>query len=628
MLKSLQARLLAFVVVLLAGAVFAVGVLSYQQLRSQLLDGVERDARSATTGYAFAVATWLEARTGMIASLRPVVGRPEAAEYYARYAEAGGFDLVYAGSPDKRMVFSKPQKVPEGYDPTQRPWYQGAEAAGPNKVFVSKPYVDAFTGALIMSLSSVVQENGKTRGVVANDMSIAQVVKEILSVRLPGEGFAFILHKDGTVLVHPNKDAVLKPVTSIIAELTPERIARAASDGRMFTAVRADGERFMLLSPVKDSDWILGVSLSKEIVLQPLQRLLLTLAGALLVVVLIAAALAGTITRTMLAGLRQIRDRMQDIAKGGGDLSVRLQISSDDEIGQTARAFNHFLEQLGGMFGSLRDEANRLAEGVQRLNAVIDTIASESMQLSETASANAAAIEEITVAVSHIADNAHDVDRMMRDTEELSRQSVSDVVGVARDAESSGRQVEDLAEILNSLDSRSQEISGIVNVIKGIADQTNLLALNAAIEAARAGEQGRGFAVVADEVRKLAESTAKATIEIAQMIESVRAQTAQAGTSMTTTVGTVRRGVDLSRAAAERIAEIEQKIQLAVERVGDIALSTNEQKGATTSMAQSTEQINNRVMSEDEALQLARRELTQLAERAGKTRELLSGFKL
>ena len=628
MLKSLQARILAFVIVLLAGAVFAVGLLSYQQLRSQLLDGIERDARSATTGNAFAVGEWLDTRAAMIASLRPVAGRPDAADYYARYAEAGGFDLVYAGSPDKRMVFSKPQNVPEGYDPTQRPWYKGAEEAGPGKVFVSKPYVDAFTGALIMSLAAVVQEGGKTKAVVANDMSIATVVKEILSVRLPGEGFAFIVHKDGTLLVHPNKEVLLKPVTSIIAELTTERIAQAASSGKMFTAQRADGERFMLLSPVKNSDWILGVSLSKAVVLQPLNHLLWTLAGALLVVVVVAGALAGTVTRSMLTGLRQIRDRMQDIAKGGGDLTVRLDIKSEDEIGQTAESFNRFLEQLGSMFGSLRDEANNLADGVQRLNAVIDTIASESMQLSETASANAAAIEEITVAVSHIADNAHDVDSLMRDTEGLSRHSVEDVGAVARDAENSGRQVEELSGILESLDSRSQEISGIVNVIKGIADQTNLLALNAAIEAARAGEQGRGFAVVADEVRKLAEGTAKATIEIAKMIDAVREQTGHAGATMSTTVETVRRGVDLSRSAAERISEIEQKIRHAVERVGDIALSTNEQKGATTSMAQSTEQINNRVMAKDEAIQVARRELTELAQRAGKTRQLLSGFRL
>ena len=134
--------------------------------------------------------------------------------------------------------------------------------------------------------------------------------------------------------------------------------------------------------------------------------------------------------------------------------------------------------------------------------------------------------------------------------------------------------------------------------------------------------------MVADEVRKLAEGTAKATIEIAKMIDAVREQTGHAGATMSTTVETVRRGVDLSRSAAERISEIEQKIRHAVERVGDIALSTNEQKGATTSMAQSTEQINNRVMAEDEAIQVARRELTELAQRAGKTRQLLSGFRL
>ncbi len=628
MFKSLQSRLVAFVILLLVGTASLLGVLFYQQLRGQLLDGVEREARSATNGYSFAISEWLSIRSGMVASLRPVVGKPDASDIFARYAEAGGFDLVYAGLSDKRMTFSKPQNVPPGYDPTQRPWYQGAEKSGPGAVFVSKPYVDAFSGALIMSIAALAQEDGKTKGVAAIDMSIAQVAKEILSVRLPGEGYAFILHKDGTVLVHPNKDAVLKPLTTLVSELTPERQSRAVDDSKLFAVKRDDGDRFMFLAPIKNSEWVLGVSLSKQIVLQPLTNLLFTLAGVLLVVILIAAGLAGMVTRRMLGGLRQIRDYMQDIAKGGGDLTARLRISSQDEIGETAAAFNSFLEQLGTMFVSFRDEANNLAEGVQRLNVVIDTIANESMQLSETASTNAAAIEEITVAVSHIADNAHDVDRMMRETGDLSRSSVSDVAAVSHDAEASVSQVEELSGILHSLDSRSQEISGIVNVIKGIADQTNLLALNAAIEAARAGEQGRGFAVVADEVRKLAEGTAKATIEIAGMIDAVRAETSQAGTTMAATVETVKRGVDMSRAAATRITEIEQKIHEAVERVGDIALSTNEQKGATTAMAQSTENINNRVMAEDEAIQVARSELTQLAQTAGKTQKLLSGFRM
>ena len=628
MFRSLQSRLLAFLISLIAVTVVALGILFYQQLRQQLLDSAEQEARSASLGNAFAISEWLGIRSQMIASLRPTVSRPDAAELFARYAEAGAFDLVYAGFPDKRMVFSKPSDVPPGYDPAQRPWYQGAEKVGPNQVFVSKPYVDAFTGQLIMSLAAVVQDGGKTKAVVANDMTISQIAKEILSVKLPGNGYAYILHKDGTVLVHPNKDAILKPIASLAPELTPERIAKAIQEEHMFTVKRSDEERFIYLSPVKNSEWILGVSMSKQEILSPLDRLLTTLIGTLIVVVVVAMALAGTITRRMLAGLREIRDRMKEIAKGGSDLTVRLAINSKDEIGETAQAFNQFLAQTGQMFGSLRDEANRLAEGVQRLNGVIDTIAEESMHLSETASSNAAAIEEITVAVSHIADNARDVDHMMRTTENLTRDSVQTVTDSAGEAESSVSQVEEMSSILHSLDARSEEIQGIVNVIKGIADQTNLLALNAAIEAARAGEQGRGFAVVADEVRKLAEGTAKATIEIAGMIDAIRNETSQAGRTMTTTVDTVRHGVDRSRETVARINEIGQKIQEAVDRVGEIALSTDEQRTATTAMAQTTEEINNRVMAEDSAIQDARRELTVLASTAAQTRTLLAGFRL
>ena len=630
MFRTLQGRILGFVIVLLVGTVLVVGLVSYQQLRTQVLDGVEKDARSAVTGYAFAATEWISIRSSMVSSLRSLMGKPEAESFYKRYAEGGNFPLVFAGYPDKKFIASKPVEMPSGYDPTVRGWYQGAVKAGSSGVFVTKPYIDAFNGELVLSVAAAAMEDGKTIGVVAIDMSPAEMVKGILSVKLPGDGFAFLVHKDGTMLIHPNKETVLKPITDVVPELSSERMAQLVSQGTspMFTAQRADGEQLVLLAPVKGSDWILGASMSKQIVLQPLNKLLLTLGGALIVVIGLAVLLAGFVTGRLMGGLRVIRDSMQDIAKGGGDLTVRLKIDSDDEIGQTAQAFNRFLEQLGSMFLRLREEANHLADGVQRLNIALDTIANESMQLSEAAGANAAAIEEITVAITHIAGNAYDVDGMMRQTGELSHHSVSDIGAVAKDAEASGGQVEEMAGLLQNLDSRSQEISGIVNVIKGIADQTNLLALNAAIEAARAGEQGRGFAVVADEVRKLAEGTAKATVEIAGVIDAVREQTTHAGATMAMTVETVRRGVALSRTAAERIGDIERKIDEAVKRVADIALSTNEQKGATTAMAQTTENINQRVVSEDHAIQEARRELLQLAQLAGSTQKALAGFKL
>ena len=628
MLRSLQSRLLVFLISLLVGTILLLGMLFYRQLGSMLLTDVENEARSASNGYAFAIGEWLTTRKAMLASLRPVVGRADgAADIFARFAEAGGFDLVYAGLPDKRVILSKPQDLPAGYDPTQRPWYRGAEALGAASVFVSMPYIDAFTGKLILSISAAAREDGRSRGVVAGDMSIEQVAKAILSVRLPGEGYAYILHKDGTVLVHPNKDAILKPISALSPEFTPERQARAIAEGKLFTIAREGQERLIFLVPIKDSDWVLGVSMSKKVVLAPLDDLVLTLAGALLVVVVIASLLAGTVTRRMLAGLRLIRDRMQEIAQGGGDLTVRLKVDSQDEIGQTAEAFNRFLEQLGQMFVALREEAGRLAEGVPRLNDIVDSIADVSMHLSEAAGSNGAAIEELSVAVSHVADNATDADRMMRSTGDMTRASVAEVGEVSRDAERSAEQVEQMSTILASLDSRSQEIHGIVNVIKGIADQTNLLALNAAIEAARAGEQGRGFAVVADEVRKLAEGTAKATVEIASMIDAVRSETSQAGKTMSATVGSVRRGVEMSREAAERIVDIERKIHEAVERVADIALATAEQRDATNALAQTTENMNDRVQAEDGSIQMARREIAELARTAKATGQLLSGFR-
>ena len=273
------------------------------------------------------------------------------------------------------------------------------------------------------------------------------------------------------------------------------------------------------------------------------------------------------------------------------DFTQRIPVTHMDELGSSADAFNKLIERLQGSFKTIASGALSVASGAKAMATTSDQVAKASNEQSEAASNMAATVEEMTVSINHVADRAHEANRISNESGQLAITGESIISQTTSDIQDIAITVRDAAILIEGLERHSQEIAKVVSVIKDVANQTNLLALNAAIEAARAGEQGRGFAVVADEVRKLAERTAISTKEIADTIDTMRGTASSAVNSMQGVVDKVEAGVERSQKADESIKQIGEGSRKAVGMVDEITSAIREQGAATDNIATQVERI-------------------------------------
>jgi aerotaxis receptor len=311
-----------------------------------------------------------------------------------------------------------------------------------------------------------------------------------------------------------------------------------------------------------------------------------------------------------------------------GDLTKPLPAPSRDEFG-------HLNASLSVMRNNLHELVASLSEGIQDLNrtsSAVSRSAQNSVEVSEmqseASSSIAAAMEELSVSIDQVSEHANDAHRVSEESSKNAIEGGRVIHVAATEMESIATSVNQVAQKISGLESYSQQISGIANSIREIADQTNLLALNAAIEAARAGEQGRGFAVVADEVRKLAERTASATSEISGMIEKIQGGTLDAVNEMGVGVSKVSVGVGLAREAGNSVSGIRDAAQMAARNVDDIKLAIHEQAAAARDVAQRIEKIAQGVEQNTHSATETFEAANEMTELSGKLTELAGKFKI
>lgn len=341
--------------------------------------------------------------------------------------------------------------------------------------------------------------------------------------------------------------------------------------------------------PFEGGPWAVVASMPKTEIRAVTWSVGTQLAIGSLLAMLLAVGSAMWLLRSKLAPLGDLVRQAE--ALGAGDLSVRLNVSSHDEIGQLARAFNQMSQALSTMVEHIRKASQEVNSRAQALSGLSSGAYEGMEQQSGEITSMAGAVEEFSATSLDIADNMGNTERLAQENAQQTRIGRTSMDEASSSLEQIAGALNSTATVINTLGQRSQEIGGIVGVITSIAEQTNLLALNAAIEAARAGEQGRGFAVVADEVRSLASRTRQATDEISSMINSIQQETGNAISTMEQGNVLMQEGLSRNANVATALARIDEQSRSAGQQFAAITTATQEQSSTATLLSSNLQSI-------------------------------------
>nr|WP_314876763.1 methyl-accepting chemotaxis protein [uncultured Pseudomonas sp.] len=595
-----------------------------QSLRSDTQTSLQ-DLGSLTAGN---IRNWLDSRVQVLDSLAQQVavdgpGKPSLDRTLALPVYANNFQLSYFGGQDGSM-----QSVPAGnraadYDPRQRGWYKAATAA--NQTIVTEPYISASAGKLVITLATPVQQGGRLLGVSGVDTDLQTISKLINALDFDGNGHAFIVNGEGKIMIHPKPELALKTLADLFPGDTPQ-----ISSG--LKEVEFDGRKqfinFTHVDGISSVDWYVALVLDQDAAFAMLSELRTSAVVATLIAIIAIIALLGLLIRVLMQPLHVMGRAMRDIAEGEGDLTRRLTIHAQDEFGSLGQSFNRFVERI-------HESIREVSSATGQVNAVASQVVTASNasinnadQQSNRTSSVAAAINQLGAAAHEIAQNAALASQHSTAARSLAEEGQQVVGQTISTMNQLSARISDSCENIQTLNAHTSNIGQILDVITGISQQTNLLALNAAIEAARAGEAGRGFAVVADEVRNLAHRTQESAQQVQRLIEELQAGAQMAVSTMNQSQQQSEHSVGIANQAGERLGSVTQRIGEIDGMNQSVATATEEQTAVVESINVDITEINTLNQEGVHNLQSTLRACNDLELQVERLQQLVGSFRI